>query len=65
MTDQELTDLRRKKWRVDGNSVRTLDDARSFIESVGFCLLLPLETPLLVPTFVGAWSGTDVNLPRL
>jgi hypothetical protein len=65
MTDQELIDLRRKKWRVDGNAVRTLDDARSFIESVGFCLMLPLETPLLVPTFVGAWSGTDENLPRL
>src|SRR6266496_6430666 len=65
MTDQELIDLRRAKWRVDGNAVRTLDDARSFIESVGFCLMLPLETSLLVPTFVGAWSGTDENLPRL
>jgi len=65
MTDQELIDLRREKWRVNGSPVRTLDEARSFIESVGFCLLLPLETPLLVPTFVGAWSGTDENLPRL
>jgi len=65
MTDQELFDLRREKWHVSGNPVRTLDDARSFIESVGFCLMLPLETPLLVPTFVGAWSGTDENLPRL
>ncbi len=65
MTDQELIDLRRAKWRVDGNAVRTLDDARSFIESVGFCLMLPLETSLLVPTFVGAWLGTDENLPRL
>jgi hypothetical protein len=65
MTDQELIELRREKWHVTGNPVRTLDDARSFIESVGFCLMLPLETPLLVPTFVGAWSGTDENLPRL
>jgi 23S rRNA pseudouridine2605 synthase len=65
MTDQELVELRRNKWRVCGNPVRTLDDARSFIESVGFCLLLPLEKPLIVPTFVGAWSGTDENLPRL
>jgi 23S rRNA pseudouridine2605 synthase len=65
MTDQELFDLRREKWHVTGQPVRTLEDARSFIESVGFCLMLPLETPLLVPTFVGAWSGTDENLPRL
>ncbi len=65
MTDQELIELRREKWHVAGKPVRTLDDARSFIESVGFCLTLPLETPLLIPTFVGAWSGTDENLPRL
>jgi 23S rRNA pseudouridine2605 synthase len=65
MTDQELIELRREKWHVTGKRVRTLEDARSFIESVGFCLMLPLETPLLVPTFVGAWSGTDENLPRL
>ena len=65
MTDQELIELRREKWHVTGKPVRTLDDARSFIESVGFCLMLPLETPLLAPTFVGAWSGTDENLPRL
>jgi len=65
MTDLELIELRRQKWHVNGKPVRTLDDARSFIESVGFCLMLPLETPLLVPTFVGAWSGTDYNLPRL
>jgi len=65
MTDQELIELRREKWHITGKPVRTLDDARSFIESVGFCLMLPLETPLLVPTFVGAWSGTDENLPRL
>ncbi len=65
MTDQELIELRREKWHVSGNPVRTLDDARRFIESVGFCLTLPLETALLLPTFVGAWSGTDENLPRL
>jgi 23S rRNA pseudouridine2605 synthase len=65
MTDQELIDFRREKWHVNGNPVRTLEDARSFIESVGFCLMLPLETPLLVPTFVGAWAGSDENLPRL
>lgn len=63
MTDAEFIQLRRDKWRLNGNAVRTLDDARSFIESVGFCLMLPLPTPLLVPTFIGAWSGTDEKLP--
>ena len=62
MTDSELIDLRREKWRVNGNAVRTLDDARSFIESVGFCAMFPLSPPVLVPTFVGAWAGTEERL---
>lgn len=63
MIDSELIQLRREKWHVAGNPVRTLDDARSFIESVGFCLMFPLPTPILVPTFLGAWSGSDEKLP--
>jgi len=64
MTDSELIDLRREKWRVNGNAVRTLDDARSFIESVGFCAMFPLSPAVLVPTFVGAWAGTEERLPN-
>lgn len=63
MTEQELEQLRREKWRIAGNPIRTLEDARSFIESVGFCLLYPLRPPVLVPTFIGAWSGSDERLP--
>jgi len=63
MTPDELIQLRREKWHVNGNPVRTLEDARSFIESVGFCLLYPVSVPTLVPTFVGAWSGSDERLP--
>jgi hypothetical protein len=63
MTDSELIELRREKWHVDGNPVRTLDDGRSFIESNGFCLMFPLTPPLLIPTFVGAWIGSDEKLP--
>jgi hypothetical protein len=63
----ELEKARRQKWRLDGEAVRTLEDARAFIESVGFCLLLPLRppvpTPVVMPTFVGAWAGSDRNLP--
>jgi 23S rRNA pseudouridine2605 synthase len=61
MTD--LDQLRREKWRLNGQPVRTLDEARSFIESVGFCLLYPLRPPVLVPTFIGAWAGSDDRLP--
>jgi hypothetical protein len=63
MTDQELDQLRRDNWRLNGHPVRTLDDARAFIESVGFCLLYPVKQPVLVPTFIGAWAGSDERLP--
>jgi 23S rRNA pseudouridine2605 synthase len=63
MTDLELSQLRREKWRLDGRPVRTLDDARSFLESVGFCLMYPLRPAVLAPTFVGAWVGSDDRLP--
>jgi hypothetical protein len=59
MTDQELDQLRRDKWHLTGAPVRTLDDARRFIESVGFCLMYPMRKPLLAPTFIGAWTGSD------
>ena len=38
MTDNELDQLRREKWRLNGVPLRTLDEARRFIETVGFCL---------------------------
>jgi hypothetical protein len=65
MTDTELIQFRRDKWHVNGNPVRTLEDARSFIESVGIALMLPPPSPkaLLGPTFVGAFSGSDEKLP--
>jgi hypothetical protein len=63
MTDHDLAQLRREKWRLNGRPVRTLDDARAFIESVGFCLMYPLKQPVLVPTFIGAWVGSDEKLP--
>jgi hypothetical protein len=63
MTPDELIQLRREKWRINGNPVHTLDDARSFIESVGFCSMYPLAGTVLVPTFIGAWVGSDDHLP--
>jgi uncharacterized protein YcaQ len=59
----DLDHLRREKWHLDGTPVRILDNARSFIEAVGFCLLYPRKPAVLVPTFIGAWAGSDERLP--
>jgi Winged helix DNA-binding domain len=48
---------------LDGHAVRTFDDARLFIESVGFCLMYPMRQQVLVPTFMGAWVGSNQQLP--
>jgi hypothetical protein len=63
VTEQELQEARRAKWRLDQRPVRTLDDASEFIESVGFCLMYPLRPSVPVPTFIGAAVGADENLP--
>jgi hypothetical protein len=63
MNRQELIQLRREKWRLDGRPVRTLEEARDFLESVGLCTMYPVAPALLAPTFVGAWLGSDEDLP--
>jgi len=63
MTDQELDQLRREKWRLNGKALHTVDEARRFVESIGFCLMYPMRPALLAPTFIGAWTGSDRNLP--
>jgi hypothetical protein len=63
MTEQELQELRDAKWRTNGTPIRTQEDAREFIESVGCCLMYPLRPPVLLPTFIGAWAGSNEGLP--
>src|SRR5437588_11544822 len=63
MTEQELRQLRREKWRLDGKSIRTIEQARAFVEDVGFCSMYPLRPAMLVPTFIGAFVGSDERLP--
>jgi hypothetical protein len=65
MTDSELQLARAQKWRLDGRAVRTLEDAGKFIESVGFCLMYPLRPPVLLPTFIGGFVGSDDRLPTV
>ncbi|HUO24962.1 MAG TPA: hypothetical protein VMU61_04800 [Candidatus Aquilonibacter sp.] len=63
MTDLELQQLRREKWRLDGKPIRTIEEARAFLESVGFCLMYPTRPAVLIPAFIGAFVGTDDHLP--
>jgi hypothetical protein len=64
MTDLELQQLRREKWRLDGKPIRTIENARAFLEEVGFCLMYPQRPPLLLPTFIGAFVGSEDHLPE-
>jgi len=52
------------KWRLDGKAIRTIEAARAFMEDVGLCLMYPQRPPLLVPTFIGAFVGSDDRLPE-
>lgn len=63
MTELELKQHRSSVWRTDGRPVRTLEDARSFVESVGFCLMYPERSLPLVPSFIGAYAGSADGLP--
>jgi 23S rRNA pseudouridine2605 synthase len=58
-----LVQARMQKWRLDGQPVRTLEDARTLLESVGYCLMYPTRPAILAPTFIGAWVGADDKLP--
>src|ERR1700722_12119474 len=63
MTEQELYDLRRAKWHLDGKPIRTIEEARAFVGDVGFCLMYPVRPAVPVPTFIGACVGSDTRLP--
>ena len=63
MTEQDLQQLRREKWRLDGKPIRTIEQARAFVEEVGFCLMYPVRPTMPVPTFIGAFVGSDNRLP--
>jgi hypothetical protein len=63
MTDQDLQEFRSQKWRLDGKPIRTIEEARAFVEAVGFCLMYPVRPTMPVPTFIGAFVGSDNRLP--
>ena len=63
MTEQELRQQRREKWRLSGMPIRTIEEARAFVESVGLCLMYPLRPAQPLPTFIGATIGGEDRLP--
>src|SRR6202050_2631658 len=63
MTEQDLQQLRREKWRLDGKAIRTIEAARAYVEGGGFWLMYPLRPSIPVPTFIGAFVGSDNRLP--
>jgi hypothetical protein len=63
MTEPELQQQRAHKWRLQGDPVHTLEQARAFLEDVGFCLLYPERTLPALPTFMGAYVGSAEGLP--
>ncbi|MBZ5521619.1 MAG: winged helix DNA-binding domain-containing protein [Acidobacteriia bacterium] len=63
MTENELQQQRAKIWRLDGYPIRTLEEAQSFLDAVGFCLMFPMRSLPLVPTFIGAYAGSEERLP--
>jgi hypothetical protein len=63
MTEIELQQLRREKWRLDGKPIRTIEQARAFVEEVGFCLMYPARAGAFGPSFIGAFVGADDRLP--
>jgi hypothetical protein len=63
MTESDLQQLRSEKWRLDGKPIRTIEEARAFVEAVGFCLMYPVRPSMPVPTFIGAFVGSDNRLP--
>jgi hypothetical protein len=63
MTEQDLQQLRAHKWHLDGNGIRTIEEAREFIAGVGFCVMYPERTLSAVPSFMGAYAGSAERVP--
>src|SRR5919204_4194905 len=64
MTDHDLQLARRHKWHTDGHPIRTLEEARAFVQSIGLCRMYLQKPAVLLPTFFGAYLGSDSDLPE-
>lgn len=62
MTEADLQQRRAELWQVNGKPIRTLEDARRFLDRLGMCLMYPVSG-LLIPSFFGAYAGSASDLP--
>jgi hypothetical protein len=63
MTEQDLQQLRARRWRLDGTGIRTVEQAREFLEDVGFCLMYPERSLPMLPSLMGAYAGSAAGPP--
>jgi 23S rRNA pseudouridine2605 synthase len=65
LTSDQLRSTRLERWRHQGNPLLTIDDARTWLASVGFCLFLPRRAHFLAsgPSFVEAVDGAASETP--
>lgn len=63
MTEPELQQQRARKWRLEGDAIQTIEQARAFIDDVGFCLMYPDRSLPSLPSFIGAYAGSASGLP--
>ncbi len=65
MTQDQLVQARRARWRQDGNALLTLDDAERWLRETPLCLYLPRHShvPAPAPSFVEAVAGVADPAP--
>jgi hypothetical protein len=65
LTSEQLQHVRAERWRQASNPILTSDDAKAWIEGIGFCLFLPRRSHFAAPapSFVEAVTGTPTELP--
>jgi 23S rRNA pseudouridine2605 synthase len=65
LTSEQLQTARAERWRQASNPLLTLDDAATWVDSVGLCFFLPRRQQFLAPapSFVEACMGTPSETP--
>lgn len=65
MTSEQLQSVRAERWRQVSNPVVTADDAKAWLDGVGFCLFLPRRTHFATPapSFAEAVAGAPTDAP--
>jgi hypothetical protein len=65
LTSEQLQSTRAERWRQASNPILTAEDAKAWIDGVGFCLFLPRRAHFYTPapSFVGAVAGIPSEAP--